>query len=65
MHHLHNEILFNLEDARISREAEVHYQRLRDAGIEPGSSRRSLLTWLRTDRHSTVSSPVTNRPRPV
>jgi hypothetical protein len=76
MHHLHNEILMNLENDRVTREAELHFQRLRDAGIEPGTSHTSLLSWLHRDRYSEprrLRSPrngrlearPTHRPRPV
>jgi hypothetical protein len=63
MHHMHNEILFNIEHDQLASEAEVYFERLRAAGIEPGtSSRKSLMSWLRTDRHS---RGVTSRPRPA
>jgi hypothetical protein len=63
MHYLHNEILLNLENDRVAREAELYFQQLRDAGIEPGMSRNSVLSWLHRDRHS--AGRAVNRPRAV
>jgi hypothetical protein len=71
MHHLHNEILRNLENDRVAREVELHFQRLRDAGIEPGTSRKPMLSWLHRDHRGLKSAPArhdvrpTNRPRPA
>ena len=64
MHYMHNEMLRNLENDHVAREVELHFQQLRDAGIEPGTSRKSLLSWLRTDRYS-VGVKRQHRPRPA
>jgi hypothetical protein len=59
MHPFHSDMLFNLENDRIAVESEAYFQNLRDAGIEPAPSRRSMVGWLgrsRAPRH---------RPRPA
>ena len=65
MHPLHSQILADIESERFGREAEAYFEQLRAAGIEPGTSRKSLLSWLRRPQRGRVETSAMHRPRPV
>ena len=65
MHYMHNVMLRNLENDRVAREVELHFQQLRDAGIEPGTSGNSFLSWLSRPQRGRVETRAVRHPRPT
>jgi hypothetical protein len=65
MHHLHHEILGDLERDRVALEAEAYFEQLRALGIEPALTRRSFRSWLSGIRLASPGGRAVNRPRAV